>query len=271
MDWADEHYVKLFTRDTVTWRSWPWQARALLPLLMRKVDAAGFFDVGTRDPARSVAIMVELPIEVVTPGLEALLADGTAEMVGGKLLLPKFVDAQESKKTNRAAAREYREKKKALARSNASNPQDSTVIARHEPSPVVTERHPSALPCPSPALPKGVEAAPAAAPREVIALAVTPPDTPPGTWSADDFWRWAQSKRMRAGLVAETRRPDPRALSSWYSGALATLGGEVERLQEAFYRFGDDKHWQAATPPLPFRAFMTQWDSFVPRRVNAGT
>ena len=41
MDWANERYVRLYTRDTVTWKMWPWEARAIFPLLMRKVDRAG--------------------------------------------------------------------------------------------------------------------------------------------------------------------------------------------------------------------------------------
>lgn len=151
MDWADEHYVKLFTRDTVTWRSWPWQARALLTLLLRKVDAAGFFDVGSRDPELSLAIMVEMPREVVAPGLAALLADGTAEMVGGKLLLPNFVAAQESRKTDKRKAADYRESKKAKARADAlanqPKPLEGSVTARHTASPDVTAGDPPALLC----------------------------------------------------------------------------------------------------------------------------
>jgi hypothetical protein len=123
---------------------------------------------------------------------------------------------------------------------------------------------------------EAVAAAPATAAvrpqlHEVAPLAVTAPDTPPEGWNADDFWRWAQSKRAKAGLVVEVRRPDSRALSSWYSTAMMACSGDVARLQEAFYAFGDDKHWQQAKPALPFRAFMSQWDQFVPRRANAGT
>jgi hypothetical protein len=47
MRWPDESYVKLYTRDTPTWRAMAWQARALLPLLMRKVDKAGLMECGS--------------------------------------------------------------------------------------------------------------------------------------------------------------------------------------------------------------------------------
>jgi hypothetical protein len=147
MDWSDEHYVKLFTRDTVTWRSWPWQARALFPLMLRKVDNTGFFDVGKKQPELALAIMVELPSEVVGPGLEAVLADGTVELVEGRLLLPNFVDAQESRKTNKAKARDYRNRKRDHARANISKSLEGTVTARHRSSPLVTPTNPPALPC----------------------------------------------------------------------------------------------------------------------------
>lgn len=153
MDFADEHYVKLFTRDTVTWKSWSWQARTVLTLLLRKVDAAGFLDIGRLEPAAAVSIMVDLPREVAEPGLNDLMADGTAELVDRRLLLPNFVSAQESRKTDKAKARDYRERKKVDAREAATSKsaklQDSTVTARHPSSPAVTPTNPPALPCPA--------------------------------------------------------------------------------------------------------------------------
>jgi hypothetical protein len=151
MDWADEHYVKLFTRDTVTWKLWPWQAKALLPLLERKVDAAGFLPCGMHDPAAAVAAVVEIPLEVVKPGLEAMVATGTVELIGRQLLLVNFVAAQESRKTDKRKAADYREGKKAKARAeavaNISEPRQVAVTARHAASPDVTRANPSALPC----------------------------------------------------------------------------------------------------------------------------
>lgn len=150
MDFSDEHYVKLFTRDTVTWRSWPWQARAVLPLLMRAVDHAGILSVGEREPARSVALMVDMPTEVVAPGLAALLADGTLELVAGSLIITKFNDAQESKKSNAQAKREQREKAKALAK--GSQTIELTKAHRQTAADGGRSGHPPspALPCPTP-------------------------------------------------------------------------------------------------------------------------
>ena len=109
-----------------------------------------------------------------------------------------------------------------------------------------------------------VESTPPPKIREVVPFVVTKPTTSPEAWTGEDFWRWAQFKRQEAGFVAETRRP--RDLGGWYSTVLMTLQGDVQRLQEAFYRFGEDKHWQAAKPALPFGAFVAQWGDYVPRK-----
>lgn len=153
MDFSDEHYVKLFTRDTVTWRTWPWQARALFPLLMRAVDNAGIMRTGNRDVPRAVALMVDIPVDVVAPGLEALLADGTVEIAGAGLIITKFVDAQESRKTDAQKKRDQRERAKDRERS--SQPIEIVkppVTGSHPMSPDVTGGHPpsSALLIPVP-------------------------------------------------------------------------------------------------------------------------
>lgn len=46
MDWQDERFVRLYTRDTADWLTWPWQSRALFPLLMRKADRVGRVSMG---------------------------------------------------------------------------------------------------------------------------------------------------------------------------------------------------------------------------------
>lgn len=147
MDWSDESYVKLYTRDTVTWRSWPWQARAVWPSLMRKLDGAGLMPAGRLDMTRAVAVMIEMPVEVVEVALDALLADGTIETVAGGLLAPKFLEAQEARKNDRLRAAEYRGRARAIAKATES--QHPPVTPRHTPSLDVTERHSPAPPRPA--------------------------------------------------------------------------------------------------------------------------
>lgn len=101
------------------------------------------------------------------------------------------------------------------------------------------------------------------APPEAVAVVFQCPKKPPIEWLGEDFFAWAQFKRQEIGFIGERRRP--RNLSAWFSVAMQAVGGDVEVLQEAFYAFGGSKHWQASTPPLPFAAFVTQWDQFIPR------
>ncbi len=95
-----------------------------------------------------------------------------------------------------------------------------------------------------------------------------PPTTPPRLSSeltaGAAFFAWVQQRRLVAGLVTE-KPPHPSKLSAWYSDALGELGGDEERLKEACFRFSEDKYWQQQAPPLPFRAFMSQWRDYVPR------
>ena len=109
MDFANERYVRVYTRDTATWKLLPWQGRALLPLILRKLDRAGVADLGEAEtPAEAVAALVDLPEEVCAVGLPALLKRGVLVLQGGRLWAPKFVEAQECASTPAQRQRESR-------------------------------------------------------------------------------------------------------------------------------------------------------------------
>lgn len=149
MDWSDEHYVKLYSRRTATYCLWPWQARALLGPLLCVLDKSGILDVGTRrPPAESVAALTLLPTEVVAPGLEAMLTDGSLELESGRLVMPKFLEAQEARKTRAAVARDHREKKRDKARAKSAGLLGGTVTESDQREHRVTASDP-----PSPARP----------------------------------------------------------------------------------------------------------------------
>jgi len=109
---SDEKYVKLYSRDTLTWQTWPWEARALLSLLLRKVDGAGLLETGRMDPVQAVALQVALPIAVVEVGLPALLESGTVVQVQAGILVAKFVEAQEATKTEARKKKDQRERER---------------------------------------------------------------------------------------------------------------------------------------------------------------
>ena len=100
-------------------------------------------------------------------------------------------------------------------------------------------------------------------PVHVVAVVEPPPATSdPEGWTSDEFWRWAQGRRQASKLVPE-KPPHPAKLGAWWAAARALV--PVVGLQEAFYRFAADPHWERSTPAAPFAGFLAQWERFVPQ------
>lgn len=118
MDWANERYARLFVRDTPEWLILPWQAKALWPLLVRKFDRSGV--LATRLGLRGVAVLVGLPMDVVEPGVAALIEDGCLQLHELGYLAPNFLEAQETPQSDAIRKRESRERRR--AHSNAELP-----------------------------------------------------------------------------------------------------------------------------------------------------
>lgn len=112
MDWSNERYVRVYTRDSTTWKIIDWQARTLLLLLLRKVDRAGVLDVGT-DGVEGLAAQVELPIDIVERGLPQLLSRGVVVKTADAYVMPNFLDAQEAVQSDAMRQRESRERRRA--------------------------------------------------------------------------------------------------------------------------------------------------------------
>ena len=112
MDWANEKYVRLYVRDTPEWLILPWQAKALWPLLVRKLDRSGV--LATKLGARGVAVLVGLPIEVVEAGLDALQEDGCLQKHELGYLAPNFIEAQETSQSDAARQRESRQRRRSV-------------------------------------------------------------------------------------------------------------------------------------------------------------
>lgn len=108
MRWEDASYVRIYTEDTPDWCAMPWQSRALLPLLLRRLDRAGFIVLG-KHGVKGLAGLVRLPVEVTQEGLTGLLDDGClVETKPGVLLMRNFVAAQSAVKSGAARVREHR-------------------------------------------------------------------------------------------------------------------------------------------------------------------
>lgn len=138
-DYGDERYVRLLTRDTPGWLGMPWQGRALLPLLLRKLDRSGVLEVGDEDLGEIIAAMVHVPSEVVSVGLAALLKRETIRVANGVLVAPNYLAIQETPKSDKERARESRERRRANAvdvtKLRTVTPPSRNVTIGHETSP----------------------------------------------------------------------------------------------------------------------------------------
>ncbi len=138
MRWEDERYVRVYTKDTVTWGALPWQSRAIWPLILRKVDRAGLLDLAG-EGVEGLADLIKMPVEVVEPGVAGILKKSYAVMHGTILVVPNFIEAQETPQNDAARKRASREKARALVTKRDVESQDVTVS--HETGQNVTNGH----------------------------------------------------------------------------------------------------------------------------------
>ncbi len=129
MEWNDEHYVKLFTRNTLTWKSWTWEARTVFLMLLRRVNMAGFLETGDLDPVEAIALQIDVPAHIVEIGLKQLLKSKTCELLDQAVLISKFVDAQETPKSPQQAKRDHRERVKTRRRTAGKTNQSEIKLA----------------------------------------------------------------------------------------------------------------------------------------------
>lgn len=114
LDYASERWVRVYTRDTAEWLALPWQARAVYLLLKRKVDRAGRLTVSPRlGLARSMATLVDAPLEVIEAGLDGLLELGWLTVDGDHATIVDHAEADTATATPAARKRLERERARA--------------------------------------------------------------------------------------------------------------------------------------------------------------
>jgi len=149
VNFEDEHYVRIYTKDSKTWLRWGWEGQTVFMHLMRRVDKAGVLD-DIQDPIPDVALLTGLPEAVVAQGLPRLLASDTLQHVNGLLVVPRYIEGQTSKRSDAVRAKESRERRRQTAMlsqivtpshetEHAVTPRDAGERERTEPAPV-TER-----------------------------------------------------------------------------------------------------------------------------------
>jgi hypothetical protein len=139
MDWSEERFIKVYTRDTTNWLSLSWQARGLFVLILRKLNRAGVLDLG-RLGAKGVAVHVEGSAAAwpsIEPYLTELLDDGCVAIEGATLRVPNFVEAQAATQSPAARKRAERERAEVTKRDSESQ----NVTGSHAESHAVTGGH----------------------------------------------------------------------------------------------------------------------------------
>ncbi len=139
LNWGHERYVRLFVRDTTNWLMMPWQGKALLPLLMRKLDRDGALALGGHGTA-GLAALVGMPEEVVEVGFKALTTGSDPPIVvnGDDLHMPNFVEAQEAVTTDALRKRRQRERERKRKAGTVTPDAGTVTPKRHAPSRGVT-------------------------------------------------------------------------------------------------------------------------------------
>lgn len=145
MDWSDEHWVKLYRRDTADWLLLSWRARGLFYSLLRIVTRAGVLDLG-KTGKRAVAVLLGAGSDwkEIVEALDELIADGSVQVNGATLVIPNFIEAQEAVKSDRARAKAARIKKrdeKVTKRDGTLTNREGGVTGNEDASRGVTERH----------------------------------------------------------------------------------------------------------------------------------
>ncbi len=113
MDWSNEDYVRVYTRDTLDDVELSWQAMALWHAILRKFDRSGLMEA--RNGWSSVAKAVRIPEDVVMAAGRELERDGRVIRTKRGLFAPNFMEAQTARKSDKARQAESRERRRAAA------------------------------------------------------------------------------------------------------------------------------------------------------------
>lgn len=129
MDWSNERYVRVYTRDTPRTLVLPWQARCLFWELLRKVDRAGVLDLGDAQ-IEALAVTLGCPLEEAESALGHWLKQGRVVISDGQLVVPNYIEAQESTQSNAARSRAARERRRMHAIGRSTDGRDATDTQR---------------------------------------------------------------------------------------------------------------------------------------------
>lgn len=145
MDWSNERYVRVYTRDTPEWALLSWEARGFFCLLLRAVDRAGVLSMG-KSGHKALAALLRVPLEVVDRAMPELLEDGCIQVHGETVVIPNYIDAQEATQSDKQRQQECRAKRRDLAMRESVTLRDTPSRGATKPSRGVTPQPESSQP-----------------------------------------------------------------------------------------------------------------------------
>jgi hypothetical protein len=109
VNWSDERWIKLYTRDTGDWLFLSFDAQALFLMLLRKADRQGYVALGKKGREAVAGIIGHSTSQDrVGPALDALLSDGCVIETNGGLLIRNFEQAQNGRTSEAERQRRHR-------------------------------------------------------------------------------------------------------------------------------------------------------------------
>lgn len=149
MNFEDEEYVRLYSRDTVTMKKIGWEGRTVLWHIMRKVESSGVLELEDGDDeAEAVALLCDVPVDLARIGLDKLASRGVTQRHGSSLVLVRFVEAQTARRSDRLRAQDYRDRQKIKLLEEIEQ-SSRGVTANHDSSLPASPLHLPALPPPA--------------------------------------------------------------------------------------------------------------------------
>lgn len=138
MDWSNERYVRLYVRDSTTWKRLGWDGQCVLMHLLRKVDRAGTLDLSGLEAWEAVSLHTGATEETARQGIAALLRTETVTVRDGRLAFPSFIEAQECSKSDKQRQRESRDRRAAPGKAAVTNRDEQSQNAPDSSQPVTS-------------------------------------------------------------------------------------------------------------------------------------
>lgn len=108
MDFSNEPYVRLYSRDSATWKRLGFDGQTCLMHLLRRANAIGVIELGDLAPWQAAAVLCDVPEGIARAGVDKLIQLGCAAHSGGKLVFPRYLDAQNAAASDAQRKRESR-------------------------------------------------------------------------------------------------------------------------------------------------------------------